>query len=253
MGECYKCNFATSAALAVVYFLFPSQWTKILPVLFNAVHVDHDAYGTLIGYGLAFSALGDIALEISSTDAMYFMAGLAAFLVAHLFYIKAFWVGCMDFHFSAVAFNLAYYVAIMNKLLPHIVQNEPELKVPVIVYGVVICLMGATAITRAHSYHLGISHKSKLFAALGAIMFVVSDTILATDKFVTPPIAHAKWYVMVTYYIAQTFIAASAWPTVAQTCPNGCNCGGSGTCTGFCPCCAGDRCTMNTECKVGCK
>ena len=93
-----------------------------------------------------------------------------------------------------------------------------ELKVPVLAYGVVITLMLTAAITRAYSYHLGISNKSKLYAAVGAVLFVCSDTILALDKF-TSPIAHGKFYVMVTYYLGQTFIGASAWPSVSNACP----------------------------------
>ena len=86
---CNQCNnMYISAALALTYFAYPSQWTKILPILFNAYNCNDDSYGTTISYGLAFSALGDISLEISSTDPLYFMAGLVFFLIGHVFYIK---------------------------------------------------------------------------------------------------------------------------------------------------------------------
>jgi uncharacterized membrane protein YhhN len=42
----------------------------------------------------------------------------------------------------------------------------------------------------------------KLFAAIGGISFVVSDALIAFDKFYTP-IEHSKIMVMVTYYVAQ--------------------------------------------------
>jgi len=89
---------------------------------------------------------------------------------------------------------------------------------PVAGYGLAILLMIGTASTRAFSYHLGISNKSKLYAVLGAALFVASDTIIALDKF-AEPIPDAKFYVMVTYYLGQVLIAASAWPAAAASCP----------------------------------
>lgn len=101
---------------------------------------------------------------------------------------------------------------------------------PVAGYGLAILLMIGTAATRAFSYHLGISNKSKLYAVVGAALFVASDTIIALDKF-ADTIPDAKFYVMVTYYLGQALIAASAWPAVAASCP---------FCSGVtsCQCCA---------------
>lgn len=83
-----KSKFATSIALASIYFAFPTLWTKVLAILYNAVNCGDDPYGSLIAYGLAFSSLGDISLEISKSDKFYFMCGLIFFLIGHLFYIK---------------------------------------------------------------------------------------------------------------------------------------------------------------------
>ncbi len=96
--------------------------------------------------------------------------------------------------------------------------------------------MGATSITRAFSYHLGISNRSKLVGLIGAVFFMASDTILAINKFHSPPIPNGKMYVMITYYIAQALIASSAWPALSSCCPNGCSSGGSGSCGNSCQC-----------------
>ena len=89
---CSLCNFALSAILSVAYFVYPRQWTKILPILFNASLCHSDKYGSAIAYGLAFSSLGDIALEMETSKDMYFLVGLVFFLIGHLFYVKGMYV-----------------------------------------------------------------------------------------------------------------------------------------------------------------
>lgn len=81
-------NMTIAGVLAVVYFMYPSEWTKIIPILWMALNCGSDHYGSLIGYGLAVSSLGDIALEMNRSDPMYFMAGLVFFLIAHILYIQ---------------------------------------------------------------------------------------------------------------------------------------------------------------------
>ena len=46
--------------------------------------------------------------------------------------------------------------------------------------------------------------------AIGALLFVASDYILAWNKFVSP-IAAEKYLIMVPYYLAQIFIWSGAW------------------------------------------
>ena len=81
----------------------------------------------------------------------------------------------------------------------------------------VIVMMTCAALTRGFSYNTSISNKSKLFAIVGAIFFLISDTILAINKF-NSPIKYGKTYVMITYYLGQTFIGASAWSNVIASC-----------------------------------
>ena len=151
--------------------------------------------------------------------------------IQYVFYI-AFLKNCMDISVTAILFSGAYFVAIMSKILPSLEEKEPSLKIPVILYGLVICAMVCLGLTRAFSYHLGISNQSKLYGAIGALIFVVSDSIIAIDKFVAP-IENGKMYVMLTYYSGQLLIAATSWcydaPILAYgscgstTCTN-CNC-----------------------------
>jgi uncharacterized membrane protein YhhN len=78
------------------------------------------------------------------------------------------------------------------------------LALPVAVYAGAIALMAYTAAARDAT-----SDASWRYAAAGALVFVVSDSILAVDKF-RSPFPAAKLAVMATYYGAQLLIAASA-------------------------------------------
>lgn len=119
-------NFSVAGALALVYFIYPSEWTKILPILYMALNCGSDKYGTLIAYGLAVSSLGDIALEMDRTNPMYFMAGLIFFLIAHILYIKAFLKGCVEISVTPVLFSVTYYACILQKLIPLMLEKEPS-------------------------------------------------------------------------------------------------------------------------------
>jgi uncharacterized membrane protein YhhN len=100
-----------------------------------------------------------------------------------------------------------FVVTLLYVILPGI---DGPLKLPVVVYALVIGLMAGMAWSRCGGggrdrpwdYY-------KTLGAVGAVVFVVSDTIIAVDKFYLP-FASAKTWVMVTYYLGQTMIAASS-------------------------------------------
>jgi uncharacterized membrane protein YhhN len=75
------------------------------------------------------------------------------------------------------------------------------LRVPVAAYVLVIATMAAQAWGRAK--HLGTAGSHWL--AWGSVLFMLSDTLLALDKFVSPLPVAGLW-VLATYYLAQGFI-----------------------------------------------
>ena len=81
----------------------------------------------------------------------------------------------------------------------------PALRVPVAAYVLVIALMAAQAMGRATVLRSG----PALRVALGAGCFMLSDALLATDRFVTP-LPLAPVWVLSTYYAAQVLIV-SGW------------------------------------------
>ena len=154
----------------------------------------------LLAAALAGSLAGDVFLMFQG----FFIPGLVSFLVAHLFYVALFKNGQAWFpHFGAVAATLGIGVGMYAFLwtggLP------PALRVPVAAYVLVIALMAAQAIGRATVLRSG----PALRVALGAGCFMLSDALLATDRFVTP-LPWAPVWVLSTYYAAQVLIV-SGW------------------------------------------
>ena len=134
----------------------------------------------------------------ANKNELFFLLGLSAFLLAHVFYI-------ISFHKIKVKENIEgkwqwaivvaiYYFFIISILMPHL----GEMKIPVLVYGLVISFMLLVA---ALLYDLR-DNKIARYILTGAILFVISDSILAINKF-HHPFQTAGWVIMLTYVAAQ--------------------------------------------------
>lgn len=156
-------------------------------------------YRSAVIVGLLLSTVGDIALMLP-VDA--FVVGLAAFLLAHIAYLVAFTARARLF---ARAWPFVAYASIAAGVLAVLWPHLPAaLRVPVMAYVAVLASMAAqaAAVWRVRG------HRAGMLAAIGGAVFVVSDAVLAIDRFAAP-FAHAQVAVLATYWIAQTFIAAS--------------------------------------------
>ncbi|MBT2766344.1 lysoplasmalogenase [Stenotrophomonas sp. ISL-67] len=163
-------------------------------------------YARAILLGMAFSCIGDIALMLPF-DA--FVPGLIAFLLAHLCYIVAFRAGFRagrGLLFAAAL--LAVFAGINLSGLWPLLPNE--LRIPVVVYVIVLALMATLALARAWTKRASTSSvpASARWAAIGAVLFVISDSVLAWDRF-GGGLPAATLCVLSTYYAAQYCIARS--------------------------------------------
>lgn len=156
--------------------------------------------GWVVG-ALLLSWLGDVLLLFESRDSLYFILGLSAFLLAHVAYIIFFnrlrrveGIALKPMLFLPV---LVYYIGLISLLYSHL----GAMKLPVVVYGAVISAMLATAL---HLKSLRGSAAGPLFL-LGAALFVLSDSLLAVNKFLEP-FTGAGLLIMLTYGLAQFFI-----------------------------------------------
>ena len=148
---------------------------------------------------LAFSVAGDAWLMFEG----FFLHGLASFLIAHVFYMVLFKQSVCWFPSKAVlSACLAYGVAVYAYLLPNL---GASLQIPVAVYVLFIALMGAQAIGRAFALHT----LAARWVAWGSVFFMVSDSLLAINKFVSP-IALSSLWILATYFAAQLLIARNA-------------------------------------------
>ena len=158
---------------------------------------------------VAASLAGDCFLMFPG----FFIPGLVAFLIAHLFYIARFKQAVPWFASRWGLVIPAAYAALMFGLL-WLGGLPGGLRAPVAAYVVCISLMAAQAIGRAkylrdEGLRDGPMAASAKWVAVGALCFVASDSFLAWNRFVAPVnllgLDSAFW-VLSTYYLAQILI-----------------------------------------------
>lgn len=153
----------------------------------------------LLVAALALSALGD--LFISREGEAAFLAGLGAFLCAHIAYVTLFWsvIGGAAGLSVALAILFALYAgAMLRWLWPHLAG----MRAPVCAYIAVIFAMGVTAAG---------APLAAWPILVGAALFILSDTVLAAETFVfkDQPRRWTAPVIWVTYYASQVLIAAA--------------------------------------------
>lgn len=155
---------------------------------------------------LLFCWIGDVSLMFVSLNEIWFMIGLVAFLLGHLFYILTYRQHRSEsseaelMPFQKMRFSLPVVLAgtgLVTILFPVL----GGLKIPVIIYATTIIVMVMNAIFRFGRTN----NKSFWFVMLGAILFMVSDSVLAINKFLGA-IEMGGVYIMLTYISAQYFI-----------------------------------------------
>lgn len=168
--------------------------TALLPGTFLS-----DRYAGAIALGLIFGLGGDILLMLPGN---YFLYGLVSFLIGHLCYWAAFFPDTfgVDFFWPLLPL-LILGGLILRYLWPGLTQ---ELKVPVMLYVSVIMGMGVLAVYRAFQFPTPATYS----AAVGALLFLVSDITLAVNRF-RRPFALVHLAVLSTYFAGQILIASS--------------------------------------------
>ncbi|GAA3864731.1 lysoplasmalogenase [Leifsonia kafniensis] len=139
---------------------------------------------------LLLSWVGDVALMISGS--LWFVVGLGAFLLAHVAYIVLFLrhLGRGKLPRAALLY-LVWLALLVVFLVPYL---GPML-VPALLYAVVITTMAIVA-TRCGP-----------IVTLGALLFLLSDSMLAVNKFVPDVVLpQSGFLVMITYIAAQGLI-----------------------------------------------
>ncbi len=177
----------------------PVRWlTKLAPVALLAAVAATEGSGVMRGWivaGLVLSLAGDAALLLPER---WFVAGLGAFLAAHVAYA----LGMLRLDLSATGLVAGVVLVAVGmatagrRIVADAAHAEPGLRAPVIAYLAVISAMVVAAAGSARPW---------LIAA--ALLFYASDAMLGWNRFVAParvlPTA-----VMVTYHLAQAGFVA---------------------------------------------
>lgn len=159
-------------------------------------------------FGTVFAWLGDIFLL--GTEDVYFMLGLGSFLLMQVFYIISFYQLSISPNIGLRLFYVGIW-AVMNWLIRSGVE---DLAIPVLLYSSVLCIMAFSAaeikIKRPVDSPLlkAALQNSSFRLAAGSLLFLISDGLIALTKFgVVPASSLSQAAVMVTYIVAQGFIA----------------------------------------------
>ena len=176
---------------------------------------------SLIGYYLAsvetrsllfiralfFSWAGDVLLLFTTRAEVFFITGLIAFLISHFLFIQVYrqhrnsnvereLLGTQKVRYALpiVLAATGFIVVLYNALGP--------LRIPVMVYALVLCVMVLTALFR----YGRTTTQSFWMVFAGALLFMASDSLLAVNKFLSP-VGGAGFIIMLTYISAQYLIA----------------------------------------------
>lgn len=193
-------SIATVTALAYLPLTArePGMWRsgiKTAPVLCLALIAALAGLPVLLIVGLALSAFGDWALSRPGERA--FLMGLIGFALAHLCYILLFAVHLEGFALWTLAPFLLLALSTEVWLVPH----TGAIKNPVRLYVILICVMAVAAVNLPAPLRL---------ASFGAMAFVLSDLILALQRFRLSGagrLDHVAGYVLwMLYVVAQALI-----------------------------------------------
>ena len=148
---------------------------------------------------LVFSLLGDILLMFVEQSPHFFTIGLVAFLTAHIMYILAF-LKHRNKQKPIIGF-IVFLLIYASGLFYLLKDGLGAMLIPVIVYMIVILSMATSAFLRKGM----VNNLSYNLVFTGAIFFMISDSILALNKFYEP-LPFSNISIMLTYALAQFLI-----------------------------------------------
>jgi uncharacterized membrane protein YhhN len=158
----------------------------------------------LVIIALVFSWAGDVTLEFAGQYEMMFMVGLLCFMATQVLYFIIFYrTPGAAYDMRRLSFGIIP-VYVYGAFLVYFLYNDlGDMRVPVIVYAWVILTMLSGAISRLGK----VSRISYYLVLCGAILFVLSDSLIAINKFSYPFIG-SRILIMSTYIAGQFLIAA---------------------------------------------
>ncbi len=192
---CIQAKYKKSKSKLLIFKPLTLILILLIATTFPAIESN---YKIFIVTGLIFSLIGDIFLIFPEK---HFKNGLIVFLVGHICYITAFVI--------STGFHLTYWlfipVVIVGSIyLQLILPYSGKMKLPIIIYITMVMIMVWMAVERFHSDPT----LRTILPTIGAILFMISDAVLALNKF-RKPFYYAELIILTTYFTAQWFLAVS--------------------------------------------
>lgn len=160
-------------------------------------------FHSLVIAALVFSWMGDIILQLTQFNESFFLVGLGSFLITQLIYMVAFFITPGK---NALFFKKIYMIVPVVLygwgILSLLSDGLGDMKLPVTIYTVVILSMLLAAINREKK----VNRQSFLLVLAGAILFILSDSLIAINRF-EQPFELARIAIMSSYITAQYLIA----------------------------------------------
>lgn len=178
-------NYVSKPLLMITLFFF----------YFQKVKQNINTSDKIMLVSLIFSCLGDTFLMFQGKNPQFFLLGLGSFLVAQICYSAVFKpAGVINYNkrFPFIIYGLLFVLLLSNKI-------PKGFMIPISAYATAIMWMGITAVERQTN------QKSYRFILIGATLFIISDSLIAINKFAFSIPLSGLW-VMATYIAAQYLI-----------------------------------------------
>ncbi|MBU2937929.1 lysoplasmalogenase [Lacinutrix sp. C3R15] len=188
-------SYINNSTMHYVFKPLSTVLVMLLPVLYAKNGLK--PYKIILLIGLLFCLIGDVFLMFDA----YFVLGLASFLIGHVFFVYAF---TSINGFSARIQTLLPLVIISGLVFLFLKDHLGNLLIPVMLYITCIVLMAWQAL----NLYIWKKEYGFLLITIGAFLFLVSDSVLAINKFVTN-FTIAQFLISSTYWSAITLIALS--------------------------------------------
>lgn len=188
---------------AIHYFTKPALVITLILYFLSGVKGTIFKDKTLFIFTIFFALLGDIFLMFLTQNPLFFILGLGSFLLMQLGYSLYF---NREIEFKrSLLFQKPYWIVpviVYASILYKIVgENAGGVKGAILAYTICIAIMMLSAMNRLGQ----ISQNSFRWVFFGALFFLISDSILAVNKFASP-VSNAGFWIMSTYALAQYLI-----------------------------------------------
>lgn len=184
-----------------VYILKPLLMPILICYVFYNIDIINKKPKVYLLLALFFAMLGDVFLMFSDFNEIFFLIGLSMFLITHGFYIVLFLTTKRaELNLGKLLVSILIIISYYFSLMFVIADKLYSYAIPVYVYGIVLSFMLFVAFISGYQ-------KQKKNVVIGAILFVLSDSLIAITKFyMTESNEFIGSVIMLTYVLGQFFI-----------------------------------------------